>query len=208
MLSPRSRSRSAESSKLWGLFSATSAAILRTCGRPVVRTQRVDHPPRDRGSTPRRARAVDPRPYYWPLARPHTADWAVAKTPAHRPARRGLSVWRSTNSPAADPPAIDHYHQHQPAVHIQRRGRGSPGQPARAMVSGRHRVHSRTLPPGSLVGHSGGPTPVTLAGWGQAALLDAFFPGNFWTNDQVSRPHPIHAAPSRLSGMAKDVPCL
>ena len=43
----RSRSRSAESSKLWGLFSATSAAILRTCGRPVVRTQRVDHPPRD-----------------------------------------------------------------------------------------------------------------------------------------------------------------
>ena len=86
-----------------------AAAILRTCGRPAVRsagirTQRVDHPPRDRGSTPRRARAVDPRPYYWPLARPHTATCAVASTPAHRPARRQPTTTTSqpsTSSAAA-----------------------------------------------------------------------------------------------------------
>ena len=94
-----------------------AAAILRTCGRPAVRsvgirTQRVDHPPRDRGSPPRRARAVDPRPYYWPLARPPPAT-----SPAHPP----VSIpWRQ---PKPTSTTTRHHHV-QPLQQLHRPGPG------------------------------------------------------------------------------------
>ena len=90
-----------------------AAAILRTCGRPAVRsarirTQRVDHPPRDRGSTPRRARAVDPRPYYWPLARPQPRLGLSPGNGAHpvEPALSHPSPFPG-DSPSDHPPSID-----------------------------------------------------------------------------------------------------
>ena len=90
-----------------------AAAILRTCGRPAVRsarirTQRVDHPPRDRGSTPRRARAVDPRPYYWPLARPQPRLGLSPGNGAHpvEPALSHPSPFPGDSPSRPPPPAL------------------------------------------------------------------------------------------------------
>ena len=151
-----------------------AAAILRTCGRPAVRsarirTQRVDHPPRDRGSTPRRARAVDPRPYYWPLARPQPRLVLSPGNGAHpvEPALSHPSPFPGDSTSRPPPQLADHHHH---------RGRGSPPTPAvhpsaaaGPWASGRHRVHShppsRVSPPpppsgGTPLTHPPTPSPL------------------------------------------------
>ena len=139
-----------------------AAAILHTCGRPAVRsarirTQRVDHPPRDRGSTPRRARAVDPRPYYWPLARPQADHPPPALTTRAAVCSfvRGSNLFASHVGPI--PPTSGRL-----AV---RPGRRQPTTPQLSTTP----PASRPPPPRRISTHPSRPPPALQPGHGPAA---------------------------------------